>query len=144
MFGDSAIPIASFTNNPQDVDKFKKTVDKLSRASGIPDLKKALEEAKKMFSAGSGRPKAVKVLVVLTDEKSSTTRDEIGTSAKPLEDDGIEVIPVAVGSEANPKQLEKMTPHLQNLLLVDKDEEPDEIGEKISKKILQGNHLFVA
>lgn len=138
IYGDSATPVISLSRDPQDIPKLIRAVDKLPQSSGLPDLEKLLEEAKKVFEQDSGRPKANKVLVVVTDAKSPSTTDDIKQAAKPLEEDGVTVVAVAVGDEANSKQLEKMIPDKQTALNVDKDEDPDEIGEQIMNKVLEG------
>ena len=140
IFDDSATPVVSFPKDPQDVQKLLKAVDKLPQPSGLPDLKALLEEAKNVFEKDSGRPKANKVLVVVTDAKSPSTSDDIKEAARPLEEEGITVIAVAVGDEANSKQLEKMTPDKQTPLSLDKDEDPDDIGDKIMDKVLEGEY----
>lgn len=142
IYGDSATPVVSFSKDPQDVRKLLKAVDKLPQPSGLPDLKALLEEAKKVFEKDSGRPKAAKVLVVVTDSKSPSASDDIKEAARPLEDEGITVIAVAVGDEASSKQLEKMTPENQTPLSVDKDEDPGDIGDKIMDKVLEGEYSF--
>lgn len=142
IYGDSATPVVSFSKDPQDVRKLLKAVDKLPQPSGLPDLKVLLEEAKKVFEKDSGRPKAAKVLVVVTDSKSPSASDDIKEAARPLEDEGITVIAVAVGDEASSKQLEKMTPENQIPVSVDKDEDPGDIGDKIMDKVLEGEYGF--
>lgn len=142
IYGDSATPVVSFSKDPQDVRKLLKAVDKLPQPSGLPDLKVLLEEAKKVFEKDSSRPKAAKVLVVVTDSKSPSASDDIKEAARLLEDEGITVIAVAVGDEASSKQLEKMTPENQTPLSVDKDEDPGDIGDKIMDKVLEGEYSF--
>ena len=138
IFDDSATPVVSFSKDPQDVHKLLRAVDKLLSPSGLPNLKKLLEQAKAVFEKDSGRPKAHKVLVVVTDAKSSSTTDDIKEAARPLEEEGITIIAVAVGDEANSKQLEKMMPEKETPLSVDKDEDPDDLGDKIMDKVLEG------
>ena len=77
------------------------------------------------------------MLVIIVDKKSSNTPTEIKTNAKPLEKSGIRVIPVAVGIDAEPSELEKTTSNKENLLKVAKDEKPNSLGQKIMDKILK-------
>lgn len=142
IFDETVTPVVSFSKHPQDIQKILKALDKPPQPSGLPDLKTLLEEAKKVFEKDSGRPKTNRVLVVVTDSKSPSTSDDIKEAATPLEEEGIIVIAVAVGDEANSKQLEKMTPDMQTSLSVDKDEDPDDIGDKIMDKILEGKYNF--
>lgn len=144
IYGDSAKLVLGLSEDRQDVEKLTRNIDKLSQPSGLPNLEKLLQEAKKVFEQDSTRPKATKVLVVVTDAKSSSTSDDIKQAAKPLEEDGVTMVAVAVGDEAHNKQLEKMIPDKQTPLSVEKDEEPDKIGEKIMEKVLEGGcHLLI-
>ena len=138
IYGDSASLVVRFSKDPQEVKKLTRDIDELSQPSGLPNLEGLLQEAKKVFEQDFGRPKANKVLVVVTDAKSSSTSDDIKQAAKPLEEDGVTVVAVAVGDEANNKQLEKMIPDKQTPLSIDKEGEPNEIGEKIMEKVLEG------
>lgn len=138
IYGDSASLVVRFSKDPQEVKKLTRDIDELSQPSGLPNLEGLLQEAKKVFEQDSGRPKANKVLVVVTDAKSSSTSDNIKQAAKPLEEDGVTVVAVTVGDEANNKQLEKMIPDKQTPLSIDKEGEPNEIGEKIMEKVLEG------
>lgn len=142
IFGDSVAPVLPFSKDPQDVQKLIKDIEKLPQPSGLPDFKKLLEEARRVFEKDSGRPKANKVLIVVTDAKSPSTTDDIKEATRPLEEDGITVIAVAVGDEGSSKQLEKMTPVKQTPLAVDKDEDPDDTGDKIMNTILEGGYFL--
>jgi len=77
------------------------------------------------------------VLVVILDTKSSNTPTEIKSNAIPLEKLAIRVIPVAIGAEPDPNQLEKTTSNKENLIRVSKDEKPNQIGQTIMDKILK-------
>lgn len=142
IFGDSVAPVLPFSKDPQDVQKLIKDIEKLPQPSGLPDFKKLLEEARRVFEKDSGRPKANKVLIVVTDAKSPSTTDDIKEATRPLEEDGITVIAVVVGDEGSSKQLEKMTPDKQTPLAVDKDEDPDDTGDKIMNTILEGGYFL--
>ena len=113
-------------------------VDKLPQPTGLPDLKKILEEAMAVFKSDSERPKTNKVLVVVTDSDSPTTPADIKEAAEPLEKEGVIVIAVTVGNEANSKQLKKLTTDKQSPLNVSKDAEPDNVGDEIMKSVLEG------
>lgn len=142
IYDDSATPAVSFSKDPQDIQTLLRAVDKLLQPSGLPDLKKLLEEAKKVFEKDSGRSKASKVLVVVTDAKSPSTTGDIKEAARPLEEEGITIIAVAVGGEASSNQLEKLTPDKQPPLSVDKDEDPDDMGDKIMDTVLEGRYFL--
>ena len=137
-FGDEATPEVSFTEDPQDLKKLVKALDKLPQSSGDPDFKKLLDEAKKVFDDDSGRAKSNRVLVVITDSKSPATLSEINDAVKPLKKDGITVVAVRIGEEADPRQLEKMTGDKTNVLNLTKGRDPEEIGNEVMKAVKEG------
>lgn len=137
-FGDEATPEVSFTEDPQDLKKLVKALDKLPQSSGDPDFKKLLDEAKKVFDDDSGRAKSNRVLVVITDSKSPATLSEINDAVKPLKKDGITVVAVRIGEEADSRQLEKMTGDKTNVLNLTKERDPEEIGNEVMKAVKEG------
>ena len=137
-FGDEATPEVSFTEDPQDLKKLVKALDKLPQSSGDPDFKKLLDEAKKVFDDDSGRGKSNRVLVVITDSKSPATLSEINDAVKPLKKDGITVVAVRIGEEADSRQLEKMTGDKTNVLNLTKERDPEEIGNEVMKAVKEG------
>ena len=137
-FGDEATPEVSFTEDPQDLKKLVKALDKLPQSSGDPDFKKLLDEAKKVFDDDSGRAKSYRVLVVITDSKSPATLSEINGAVKPLKKDGITVVAVRIGQEADSRQLEKMTGDKTNVLNLTKERDPEEIGNEVMKAVKEG------
>lgn len=137
-FGDEATPEVSFTEDPQDLKKLVKALDKLPQSSGDPDFKKLLDEAKKVFDDDSGRAKSNRVLVVITDSKSPTTLSEINDAVNPLKKDGITVVAVRIGEEADSRQLEKMTGDKTNVLNLTKERDPEEIGNEVMKAVKEG------
>ena len=137
-FGDEATPEVSFTEDPQDLKKLVKALDKLPQSSGDPDFKKLLDEAKNVFDNDSGRAKSNRVLVVITDSKSPATLSEINDAVKPLKKDGITVVAVRIGEEADPRQLEKMTGDKTNVLNLTKERDPEKIGNEVMKAVKEG------
>ena len=53
----------------------------------------------------------------------------------------VKVIPVVIGEEADPRELENTTPDKKNLIEADKGDGPRVVGEKIMEKI-RGNCHF--
>lgn len=137
-FGDEATPEVSFTEDPQDLKKLVKAFDKLPQSSGDPDFKKLLDEAKKVFDDDSGRAKSNRVLVVITDSKSPATLSEINDAVKPLKKEGVTVVAVRIGEEADSRQLEKMTGDKTNVLNLTKERDPEEIGNEVMKAVKEG------
>ena len=59
-------------------------------------------------------------------------------AARPLEDDGIAVIPVAIGDDADANELENLAP---DVLKPPDGTEPDELAKMIMKEIYTGKRL---
>ena len=135
VFGDAASVRLSFDEKIPDLFELKQRIDNLPRNTGTPDLDAALLEAKAVFAGG--RPNAKKVLVIISDDKSDTKTWDIREKARELEEEEIEVVPVGIGSEVDIKQLENTTPHKDNVITADKDEDTDQIAEEIVEKILR-------
>lgn len=136
-FGDTVRREVNFTLDLPDPDALQRALESASQPSGDPDLQRALEEAKMMFKQAPSRPGAKKVLVVIMDKKSTSDPDEVEQAAKPLEDDNIKVVPVAIGSEASLPELEKTTTNKKFMVTAGKDEDPVRLGEEIMRKALK-------
>ena len=76
--------------------------------------------------------------MIMADKKSGSSEEEVEKAAKPLEEQDIKVIPVAVGEEAEPGELGNTTPDKRNVIEANKRDNPREVGEKIMMKI-RGN-----
>lgn len=48
------------------------------------------------------------------------------------------VIPVGIGSDADRKELEELTPDVSDVIITSKVDDPDELGRKIMEKVLKG------
>ena len=80
------------------------------------------------------RPDARKVLVVITDKKSDSTEDEITQAAVLLQNNNVRVIPVALGSEADLKELANATLDEDDVVKADTSDDPEETADKIIVK----------
>ena len=85
-----------------------------------------------------GRPNAKKILVVITDETSSSDLSNVTNEGRELEMENIRVIPVAVGNGADLNELQKTTPWLDDIIETDNDENPYKIAVKILQTGLKG------
>ena len=89
------------------------------------------------FTSG-GRPNAKKILVVITDKRSTSKFMDLTSEGMDLEQQDIRVIPVALGNEADVNELQKITPWLDDILEIDKDDNPYKVAETILKIGLKG------
>ena len=140
VFGDAVSVRLSFEEKVTELDDLKERIDNLPRNTGIPDLDAALVEAHRLLAGA--RPNAKKVLVIISDDSSDTDRWEIRANARELEEEEIEVVPVGMGNEVDLKQLEHTTPHKDNLITADKDNDTDDLAEEILEKILRSKCYF--
>lgn len=134
-YGSLTRTIVDFQDTFPDEQALLKKLESLSTVPGTPDLDLALADAKKAFEARGARPDAKKVLVFLVDSKSGSTEEDVLKSAMSLEEAGVKVIPVGIGSKVNREELEKTTPLKKNIIEVPTKENPEKLGKKIINKV---------
>lgn len=144
VFGRNAVQKLSFSEESSDINALKAKIESSQRPIGEPNLQKALEEAKRLFDSESTSPDVKKVLVVITDKKSTSRPEDVKKAVMPLEDGGIKIVPVAVGSSADPSELEGITSNRGYLIETQRELDPDETAEKIMNKVLKGIANFVS
>ena len=135
-FGNVPITRISFNAALLDDKKLIELVDAVQRSSGAL-LDKALEKAKLLFET-QGRSDAKKVLVVITDKKSSSSLNDVKNQAKALEDDDIKVIPVVLGKESDGPEGTVITRNKENIIGIDEGDDPAVTAEIILRKALKG------
>ena len=140
MFGNVPIIRISYDAAFLDDKALMNLVDAAQKTSGAL-LDSALSKAKQFFET-QGRPLAKKVLVVISDIKSSSSLGDVQTQAKFLEEDDIKVIPVALGKQSDMKELSATTPNKENLVDIDEGDDPAETAEIIMLKIVKGTRTI--
>lgn len=75
--------------------------------------------------------------MVITDDRSSSTAEEIRSAAKPLEDKAIHVIAVGIGKVPDAIQLQQMTQKKDDIITAPKEVDPADLGDKIMEKAFQ-------
>lgn len=134
-YGSVTRTVVDFQDTFPDEQALLQKLESLSAVGGTPDLDLALEDAMKAFESPGARPDAKKVLVFLVDNKSGSTEEDVLKSAMLLEEAGVKVIPVGIGSEVNREELEKTTPLKGNIIEVPTEESPEKLGKKIIDKV---------
>lgn len=137
VFGRNALQKLSF-GEESDMNSLKAKIKSSQRLGGEPNLQKALEEAKRLFDSESAGPDVKKVLVVITDKKSTSRPEDVKKAVGPLEEGGIKIVPVAVGSSADPSELEVITSNRGYIIVTQRKLDPDVTAEKIMEKVLKG------
>lgn len=141
-YGSVTRTIVDFQDTFPDEQALLKKLESLSAVGGTPDLDLALADAKKAFEAPGARPDAKKILVFLVDNKSGSTEEDVLKSAMSLEEAGVKVIPVGIGSEVNREELEKTTPLKGNIIEVPTKESPEKLGKKIIDKVRESKLII--
>ena len=115
----------------------------IDRANVILDgaaLDKALEKAAELFEEDV-RDDSKKVLVVIMDRESTSNEMDVEKTAESLWDKGVEVIPVAFGTESKEDELRKLTPYGDNLIPSNQTDKPKKVAETIMEKVRKGNAI---
>ena len=138
VFGDAVSVRLNFDEEVTELEELKERIDNLPRNTGTPDLNAALVEGNSLLA--EARPNAKKVLVIISDDTSDSKPWEIRANARELEEEEIEVVPVGMGNEVDLKQLEHITPHKDNLITAEKDDDTDDLADEILEKILRSKY----
>lgn len=85
-----------------------------------------------------GRLNAKKVLVVISDKGSSSSDSEIRNEVKPLQDNNVIVIPIALGNEADERQLKLLTDGESNLVTAETTDDTTDIKNKLMVVVFKG------
>ena len=138
VYGNTATTRINFGQTPPTREQLKQAVENLPLTTGQPDLREALKQARNVFKAESSRPSSRKFLVIMADKKSGASEGDVKELAGSLKGVNIHVIAVAVGAKADPQELENTTPNKENVITANKDQRPENVGEKIMEKV-RGN-----
>ena len=141
VFGRNAVQKLSFSEE-SDLNSLKAKIKSSQRPGGEPNLQKALEESKRLFDSEPARPDVIKVLVVITDKKSTSRPEDVKKAVIPLEEGGVKIVPVAVGSSADPNELEVITSNREYLIKTPRKLDPDVTAEMIMEKVLKGISFY--
>lgn len=74
------------------------------------------------------------MLVVISDQTSESTEDEIKQATLLLENNNIRVIPVALGSEADIKELSNATFDEDDIVKAERTDDPENVADEIIMK----------
>ena len=134
-YSDSANINIKFSEKYPSLEDLKAAIKALLPVSGGSNLPGALTAAKEAFEDSGVRKDATHVLVVITDKRSGASEDDIKKAAKPLQESGIVVIPVAIGNQVNAQELGSTTSDKKNVISVGVEEDPQNLMELIMAKI---------
>ena len=138
VFGSTASIRISFNDNYPTDEDLKTFVDFLSGPNERPALDEALKKGKELFDDSSVRSNARKVLVVITDSKSTSKIADLQNIGKMLDEDGIRVIAVAIGDDVGHTDLEAMIPDETGLVNVTIEVDLEDLKNRIMNKVTTG------
>ena len=124
-FGHKAT-VKSHLGEERDAGKLKASVKEMTRSGDGKCLDKVLEQAVQIFH-NEARPASTRVLLVLTNAKSSARTNDLKKHAQSLHEAGVKVQVVAVGNDINEEELKQMTSEQVPLLRVQPYEEPQSV-----------------
>ena len=90
VFGENATVSFSFADTFSSDENLKAFIASLRRSQGLPDVEKALKEARNVFYRNA-RPEAKKILVLFMDKDNAGDKGKSLIAAKGLEIDGVKV-----------------------------------------------------
>lgn len=136
VFGDTATIKIRF-NDFTDINNLLQFLSATPKKRSGAAVDEALIEAEKLFSPANVRPRARKVLVVITDLQSGKLPSEVREATRPLQDKGIKIVAVAIGKEVDPKEFEIFTSR-ENIIEEKRSAEPDDLKMKIMSMVFRG------
>lgn len=141
VYGGQVLRVVNFNHTfPPSANELKTAISNQRSLSGGPVLKDALDETFRIFNETIGRPKALKVLVVITDNNSENKKDSLSAAVKRLEEQiypkGVLVISVALGA-VNRSELLVISPNPLDVLSVGTGINAGILAERIMERILR-------
>jgi len=138
LYGSDAKVTLSFERTFPSLENWLTTVDSMQNEAGNPALEKALQKAEELFRS-SARKDAKKVLVVIADKSPIGDKHETGKEAQELEFADVKIVPVAIGGNIDPKEIEDISTYKDVLVVVLGEVDPTELGQSVMAKVLKGS-----
>ena len=137
IYGSDASTKYSFAAEPEDPDYLQNFVEFMPVINPPTSPHVALEEATKAFKGAGVRANATKVLVVMTDMKGDSTKEEMDAAADPLKQMRVKVIVVGIGANVDDNELVNVTGDNNNVITVPLDADKDSLTKTLMKKVFQ-------
>lgn len=138
IYGSDAKVTLSFGRTFSSLENWLTTVDGIRNEAGNPALENALQKAVELFQS-SARKDAKKVLVVIADKSPIGNIEETGNEAQELEFADVKIVPVAIGGDIDPKEIEEISPYKDVLVVVPGEVDPTELGKSVMVKVFKGS-----
>lgn len=133
-YGDSAVIKLPFSSRNSSLERLKNLIDSLTVETGGSDLEEALDAAVMIFKGQGVRFDAQKVLVLMTDAKSSGDDVQSDKTAKDLKNDGVNIITVPIAGETDHGIFKNISSSLNNVVNTTTKENPETVAEKVIER----------
>lgn len=140
-FGNTIIDNADFNSILQDQSSLVEFVKKLKQvdSSTNPNLQALLDRANQLFQAGPEPDQSRRILITLMDKTPSSSEQLLENSKRNLQNQGVSMYPVAVGSQIDVERLYNATVFRDHVTHVKSSDSPAKVAEDILYKI-PGEH----
>lgn len=133
-FGERPTILAPFAEK-QSPEDLKKIIESATLSAGKPNLVNLFPEVKSLFEKAGARPYAQKFLVVFVDNKSPNERVDLIEASKPLIEQELWIVPVAIGEKSNEEELQLITTLKSTTVKVPSTGDPKKTAEEIADKM---------
>lgn len=142
-FGDPPTVYLKFSDKSSSSSGLTALIDGVPKPSKGTALAKALNEAKMLFTPAAGSTaNAKKILVVMIDKESDSSKEDAQKASRELDDEGIRVFAVALGDQDNLREVEAIVPTKENVIKPNDTDTPTDIANKIIDNMLNGKRLY--
>lgn len=125
-----------------DLNELKEILQRITKNDQGADLSRALRKARELFQmAAVSRPDAKRILVVAMDKMSGSDDVEVSVAARSLAHDGVRVIAVTFGKEADPQELTKATLNKDNVIETNDTASAKDIAAEVVEKANNGTNI---
>lgn len=125
-----------------DPKELREILQRITKNEQGADLDRALRKARELFQmAALTRPNAKRVLVVAMDKMSDSDALEVSVAARSLAQDGVRVIAVTFGKEADPQEMGKATLNVENVIDTNDTDSAKNIAAEVMEKAKNGKSV---
>lgn len=127
-------------SNPEEL---REILQGITKNDDGADLGRALRKARELFQvAAVSRPGAKRILVVAMDKMSDSDEITVSVAARLLGHDGIRVIAVTFGKEADPQEMTSATLNVNNVIETNDTASTEEIAAEVMEKATNGKNTL--
>lgn len=126
-----------------DPEELRQIVQRITKNDDGADLGRALRKARELFQvAALTRPDAKRILVVAMDKMSDSDEITVSVAARSLQYDGVRVIAVTFGKEADPQEMTEATLNANNVIETNDTASTKEIAAEVMEKANNGKSAY--